>query len=136
MSGSMPKLLNGDQAKAGALGLASLRIGIGVLAFIAPKLALRPWVGASVSDEPGGRLLGRSLGARDVALGAGAILAARHDGPVRGWIEAGALADAGDLVATVAAFDKLPRVTKWGILFLTAAAVAAGGIIAPCVDSA
>ncbi|MHB1988506.1 MAG: hypothetical protein ACYCSF_11065 [Acidimicrobiales bacterium] len=136
MSGSMPQLLGRRRARASATGLAVLRSGIGVLALVAPRLALRPWVGAAVGDEPGGRLLARSVGVRDIALGAGAILAARHDAPVRGWVEAGALADTGDLVATVMAFGKLPKLTRWGVLLLTLSAVIVGGVIAPCVDGA
>lgn len=130
----MPELLERPQARKAATALAAVRIGIGVLAWALPKFALRPWVGAAVADEPGGRLLARSLGARDIALGAGAILSERHDTPVRGWIEAGALSDVGDLLATLGAFKKLPAFTRWGVLAMTAGAVAAGAVIAPCVD--
>jgi len=129
----MPQVLDRDQARAVGTGLAALRLAIGVLALAAPGVALRPWVG-KVAEDAGGRLLGRSLGARDAALGAGAILAARHDTPVRGWIEGGALSDAGDLVATLIAFKRLPRVTRWGVLLMTLGAVVAGGIVAPCID--
>lgn len=132
----MPKLLSRDKARAAGTGLALVRAAIGGLAWLAPSLALRPWVGPVAAGDPGGRLLGRSLGIRDIALGAGAVLAERHDAPVRGWIEAGALSDVGDLVATVVAFRKLPERTRWGVLAMTAAAVVAGGIIAPCVDGA
>lgn len=135
MSGKMPQLLDRDTARKAATGLAGFRAAIGALAWWAPKLALRPWVGATVADEAGGRLLGRSLGARDIALGAGAILAERHDTPVRGWIEGGALADLGDLIATITTFKKLPKRTRWGVLALTAGAVLAGGLLAPCVDT-
>jgi hypothetical protein len=135
MSGSMPQLLTHEQARAAGTGLALLRIGIGALAVVAPALAIRPWAGAVAASDAGGRLLGRSVGARDIALGAGAVLAERHDVAVRGWIEAGALADTGDLVATMFAFRKLPKTTRWGVLALTAGAIVAGGLIAPCIDS-
>jgi hypothetical protein len=71
-----------------------------------------------------------------VALGAGTLLSIRSGGPTRGWIEASALADAGDLVATVAAFDSLPRLTRWGIFSLTLGAVVAGGLVSPVIDGA
>lgn len=122
------------QARSAATGLAGFRIFIGVVAFLFPKLALRGWVGGRVAGEAGGRLLGRSVGARDIALGAGAILAERHDAPVRGWIEAGALSDLGDLTATLVAFKELPRFTRFGVLLMTAGAIATGAIIAPSVD--
>jgi hypothetical protein len=58
----------------------------------------------------------------------------RNDGPVRGWIEAGGLADTGDVVATLVAFRHLPKVTRWGVLALTLGAVGAAYVIAPSVD--
>ena len=134
MSGSMPKLLTRRQARLAATGLAGVRAGIGVVALAAPKLVMRPWVGAGLGEESGARLLGRSLGARDLALGLGAILAERHDAAVRGWIEAGGLADAGDLAATCVSFKALPKTTRWAVLALIAGAVVAGAVIAPCVD--
>jgi hypothetical protein len=131
----MPRLLNASQAKLAGSVLAAVRAAIGLGAWLAPSVMLRPWVGEPTSSEAGGKLIARSLGARDLALGAGALLAQRHDGPTRGWIEAGALADAGDLGATLIAFPRLPRRTRWGILGLIAGAVVAGAIIAPCVDA-
>ena len=134
MSDSLPQLFTREQARSAGTALAGVRAAIGAAAWFAPKLALRPWVGGVVASEPGGRLLGRSLGARDLALGIGAILAERHDAPVRGWIEAGALSDVGDFLGTLGTFSKLPKATRWGVLAMTAGAVAAGALIAPCID--
>ncbi|HLI43197.1 MAG TPA: hypothetical protein VKU92_01855 [Acidimicrobiales bacterium] len=134
MSDVLPKLLSREQALLAGKALAALRGGIGALAWVAPRLAIRPWAGAVTARDPGGRLLGRALGSRDIALAAGALLAERHGGPVRGWIEAGALSDAGDVLATTLTFGELPRFTRWGVLGLTVAAVVAGGIVAPCID--
>jgi hypothetical protein len=55
-------------------------------------------------------VLTRALGARDLALGAGALLA-MHDDPrsARPWFAAHAVADGADLAATIAARDGLPR---------------------------
>jgi hypothetical protein len=69
------------------------------------------------------------MGARDLALGLGAILAMRHDAPVRGWVEAGGLADAGDLAATLLAWRSLPRASRWGVAVLTAGGVVAGRLV-------
>lgn len=134
MSRSVPQLLNRDVARRAAIGLALLRAAIGAVAVVVPARALGPWVGKRVASKEGGELLGRSLGARDLALGAGALLSVRHDTPVRGWVEAGALADLGDLVATTIAFKELPSRTRWGVLALTVGAVVAGAVLAPCVD--
>ncbi|MGD0084791.1 MAG: hypothetical protein ABSD78_16595 [Acidimicrobiales bacterium] len=134
MSDSLPKLLKPRQARQVAIGLAATRIAIGVAAWVTPKLVVRPWVGDVVAEDAGGHVLSRALGGRDVALGAGSLIALRHGGPTRGWIEASALADAGDLLATVAAFKSLPRLTRWGIFGLTLGAVAAGALVSPVID--
>lgn len=131
---ALPISLDRHQARLAASGLAGLRGLIGVAALVAPGMVLRPWAGGAVSSETGGKLLGRALGGRDLALAAGAFLAMRHEAPVRGWIEAGGLADTGDLVATVVAFRALPRGTRVGVLLLTLAAVATAYVVAPVVD--
>lgn len=129
----MPQLLTKRQAVLVGTGLAGLRIALGVGAAVKSDLALKPWIGSQYADDKAVKVLARGLAARDIALGVGAVLAQRHGGPVRGWIEAGALADSGDLVATLAAWKHLP-VTKWGIVALTLGAVVAGGLVAPCID--
>jgi len=125
--------MNRDTARSLAAGLAGTRIALGVVAYAVPSLPARPWVGAA-ADTVAVTVVGRALGARDVAIGAGALLARRHDAPVRGWVEAGALADAGDLVATLLSFRSLPRTGRWAVLAATLGGVAAGRLLAPAVD--
>jgi hypothetical protein len=132
--GSGPVVMSRRQARLAAQGLAGVRALIGVVAWAAPHLALDPWVGPDLAAGAEGRLLGRALGARDLALGAGALLAIRHGGPVRGWIEAGGLADTGDAGATLLAFGRLPRRSRWLVLASIVGAVAAAYVIAPSVD--
>jgi hypothetical protein len=136
MSKQMPVLLKPQQARLAAQALAGVRLLIGVVAWVSPAVALKPWVGRDVADQPGGRLIGRALGARDVALGAGAFVAMRHEGSVRGWIEAGGLADSGDALATIFTFGQLPKRTRWAVLATTLGAVGAAYVIAPSVDPA
>jgi hypothetical protein len=76
----------------------------------------------------------RSLGARDVALGLGAVLALRHGAPVRGWVEGGGLADAADTFGTLLAFGALPRARRWLVLATSAAAMASARILSTSVD--
>jgi hypothetical protein len=123
-----------DAARALAASVAWGRIGLGVTAMLTPAVPLRPWVGRDIAWRPRAKMLARALGARDIALGVGVIMALRHDGPVRGWVEGGALADAGDLVATLLAFGTLPKFGRWAVLGSTAGAVAAAGLAAPAVD--
>jgi hypothetical protein len=132
---TMPRLLSRDQAHKAGTTLAVLRMTIGVLAWIAPSSLLRPWIGRSVASEQGGKLIARSLGARDLAIGAGAVLAERHDARARGWIEAGGLADTGDLLATLLAWKHLPKCSRWAVLVSIAGAIVAAGVIAPSMDA-
>lgn len=84
------------------------RTAVGASFVLAPGWSLRLSLGA-VETGPVTRMLARSVGARDIALGLGALLAVRHDAPLRGWLEAGALADAGDALTTLLAFPHLGR---------------------------
>jgi hypothetical protein len=100
------------------------RLALGVTAIALPQVPLRPWVGDRRTDQPA-LVLARALGGRDVALGLGAVLAMRHDAPLRGWVEAGGLADTGDAVFTLLAFRHLPAAGRWAVL-----AAAGGGALA------
>ena len=109
------------------------RCALGLLAMTLPSVPLAPWIGRPTPAGPV-RLLGRALGARDLALGLGTLLALRHDAPVRGWVEAGGLADAGDALFTLAAFGRLPRRGRWSVLAAAASGVVAARVSAAAVD--
>ncbi len=116
-----------------AVGLALARTALGVVAFLAPSVPARPWIGDEARGS-GAKLLARALGARDVALGAGLLLADRHDRPIRGWLEAGGLADAGDVLATILGWRSTPRAGRWMVLAAASGGVAAAAALAPRVD--
>jgi len=118
------------QARRAAGVLAVGRAVLGVVALVAPALPSRPWVGRAAAAQGPVRLFARSLGARDLALGLGALLALRHDGPARGWVEAGGLADAGDVAGTLLHFGQLPRGGRLAILALAGGSAAASGLLA------
>jgi len=93
-----------DDAKL-ALTLARGRIAIGLAAVIAPGLASRALSGRKAEGiEP---LLARMLGARDLTLGLGAVIALDRGAPVRGWIEGAAVSDAVDAVASLLAKKRM-----------------------------
>jgi hypothetical protein len=77
-------------------GIAVARVAIGVAATLAPVAAGRFQFGAAT---PVAAITVRMLGARDLGLGLGALLARHDSAAVRGWAEAGALADAVDAFA-------------------------------------
>lgn len=86
-----------ELADLAARGIAAARVAIGIGATLTPGLVSRLQFG---SDTPSQRVTVRMLGARDLALGVGALLAARHGSAgLRGWVEAGALADGVDALA-------------------------------------
>lgn len=89
------------------------RIALGAGFLLAPGPSLRTWVGDD-GDTPATRLVVRMVGGRDVALGVGTLLAVRHGAPVRGWLEAGALSDASDFVASLLAARHLPKARVLG----------------------
>jgi hypothetical protein len=89
-------------------GMAFTRIGLGIVLMLLPGPLLRIWLGRGASS-PFSRLLARSVGGRDVALGLGTLFALRHRAPVRGWLEATALADASDSFTMLMAARHLSR---------------------------
>jgi len=101
------------------------RIAIGTTALAAPGLVGRLWLGAGGSG-PEAKLLMRALGARDLALGIGLRAALKHGAPVRGWLEGGALADAVDCGATLAARGSLPPVGRLLVAGIAGSAVVTG----------
>ena len=100
--------------RAAARFVAIARVGIGGGLIAAPQLFTPMWVGPR-GLTPAAKLFARAVGARDAAIGAGALAG----GPVRPWILAGIAADATDLVATVVQRDDLPS-TAVPLLIATA----------------
>jgi hypothetical protein len=106
----------------GATGIAAGRVALGLTALVWPSVPARPWVGAA-SDDLAARVFGRALGARDLALGLGALIALRRSPAEAGedgeageavrWVAAGALSDALDVAASVSSWPDLPRAGRW-----------------------
>jgi hypothetical protein len=105
------------------------RIAMGAGLIALPRLLGRVWAGAAARDERA-QVLVRAVGARDLALGVAGVLALR-DGD-RAWVRrtfaAHAFADVVDLLAMLAAGDRLPLSSRLVGVPLAAgsAAVAAG----------
>ena len=123
-STDVPSLL-----RRGALAVAAGRVALGVTALAWPSVPARPWVGAA-ADDVAARVFGRALGARDLALGLGALAAlqgpAAQAGSARAWVAAGALSDALDVVASLSSWRDLPRVTRWLVAASAGGAAVAG----------
>jgi hypothetical protein len=67
----------------GATAVAASRVGLGFVALGVPSLVSRAWVGRS-GDGPSGRVLGRALGGRDLALGLGALIVLQRQAAAAG----------------------------------------------------
>jgi hypothetical protein len=125
--------------RTGATAVAAGRVALGLTALAWPSGPARPWVGAA-ADDLAARVFGRALGARDLALGLGALAALRRsaDAPASGgapvgsggsaaaWVAAGALSDALDVAASLAAWRELPRVGRWLVVASAGGAALAG----------
>jgi len=112
--------------KAVARAIAFGRIGLGTAFTLAPGLALRAWPGDGSHEQPVSRFLARSTGGRDLAIGIGTLVAISKDAPVRGWLEAGMLADAVDAFAILAVIRSVPKGKALLAFGAAAGAVAAG----------
>ncbi|MBV9011233.1 MAG: hypothetical protein JO272_04150 [Pseudonocardiales bacterium] len=113
----------------GSVGLATGRVAIGVVALLRPALVARPWVGGAQASAPAGVVLGRALGGRDLALGAGALLAAwcGDERALRAWTLAGAFCDGVDAVATAASWRDLPALGRLAVAGAATAGAVLGG---------
>jgi hypothetical protein len=118
--------------RAAAQVLAAGRVAIGLALIAVPGRIGRSWIGPEASGA-GTRVFARSLGVRDVALGAGALMALRQGDPARRWIAMGAAADAVDFGATLAA-PGIPVRGKVVTAAIAGAALAAGVRLAGALD--
>ena len=120
-------------ARYGATVVAAGRVAIGLTALAWPSVPSRPWVGAA-SDDLAAQVFGRALGARDVALGLGALTALRRaqaePGSAGAWVAAGAMSDALDVVASLSSWRRLPRTGRWLVAGSAAAAALVGAAAA------
>lgn len=89
-------------------GWGAARALLGVMAITRPPSVSRPWVGEDAYTT-GGAVFAKALGARDVALGAGTVVAALSGRGFPLWALASAAADVGDTLATRQHWHELPR---------------------------
>jgi len=112
------------------MALAAGRVTIGIVALVRPDLMARAWVGAAQAAGPAGRVLGRAAGGRDIALGAGALLASsrRNGRGLLSWTVAGSFCDAVDVAATVASWRDLPQRGRYAVAGAASSGVLLGAL--------
>jgi hypothetical protein len=122
--GAIPALLG-----RGARAVAAARAVLGLTALAWPSVPARPWVGAA-ADDLAARVFGRALGARDIALGLGALTAMQHPaadrGPACAWVAAGALSDALDVIVSLSSWRELPQKGRWLVIASASGAALTG----------
>ena len=106
-----------------AKALAATRVAYGVTFLVTPGLSAgTAWLGPAAA-LPAAKAIARGFGARDIALGTGALLALQRGEDAREWFAAQLLAELADLGATLAAADDLPKLPR--TIALTAAGASA-----------
>lgn len=116
--------VNDEDPRVLARRMGAARMTVGATALLAPDRTTRRWL-VDASPSPGATTAMRMAGGRDLVLGLGTVLAARHDSrALRGWLEASGLADAIDAYAFVRdrGFRARPRCA--GLLAAAGAAAA------------
>jgi|SRR5215203_1376827 len=89
------------------------------IAFIAKPTLMEPaWIGKQ-ARVPGAQVLARAVGARDLVVGLGGLHAVtREHRLARPWLAAGAICDAVDFGATLAAGRTIPRQARSALLVI------------------
>jgi len=117
------------------LGLALGRLALGAALVAAPRAAVgKGWVGDD-AQRPTSALLLRAVGARDIALALGALVALRNGGALRPWLIGASIADATDLVATLSSGDAVPAQGRAAVGALAGGALVQQLAIARSVDA-
>jgi hypothetical protein len=118
-----------------AVSLARARIAIGVVSLVAPGFVGRAMTGRAGS-KGGTRLFARMVGARDLGLGLGVVIALDRGAPVRGWLEASAVVDGIDTAACLLARDHIRTSVFPGAVGLAAAGALLSAWLAAQLDPA
>jgi hypothetical protein len=121
------------QASTLAVTAARARIAIGIVMVAVPGRASR-LMGGEHGDDGSAPVFLRMLGARDIALGLGTVVALDRGAPVRGWLEGSALADAGDVVASVLGRGRLTPNGFIGTAGIAAVSTVLGALLARRLD--
>ena len=116
-----------------AVGLAGGRIAIGVVSLVAPGLLGRAMMGPE-GDSGGTRFFLRVVGARDLALGIGVLVALDRHAPVHRWLRASAVVDGLDAAGCLVARDRLRPIVFPAATTAATAGLLLGGWLARQLD--
>ena len=117
-----------------AVSVAGGRMAFGLVSLLAPGLVGRTMIGPDGATG-GTRLFARMVGARDLGLGLGVLLALDRDAPTRGWLEASAVVDGIDAGACLLARRHLRRGVSPAALGLATAGALLSGWLSRELDA-
>ena len=120
-----------SRARAGTTAVLGLRIAYGVTLMISPERLAERWLGPESSRAPTQVPL-RGLGAREIVLHAGGVIAAVRDRPLRPWLAGSIAGDCVDIAATLIGRAELPD----GAPLATAVVAGASALISAALFSA
>ncbi len=121
-------------ARKGAIAVLGLRIAYGAGLIAAPSRLGRRWLGPAANAAPTQVPL-RGLGAREIILHTGAILAAVRGAPLRPWLAGSIVGDLSDLAATVAGRNELPKGSATATLVVGGSSAVLSAAVAVAVES-
>jgi hypothetical protein len=116
-----------------ALGVGWARVVFGIAFITMPGWTGRIWIGSD-SHRPAVKSLTQAIGARDLFMGAGALIAMRRGRRARGWLEAIAATDAIDFSCGFLAGDRIPKASRLAVLVLAGGSAAQAAIASRGVD--
>jgi len=90
-----------------AAAVLGLRIAYGAALLVAPGSVTKRWLGPA-GQQPAAQVGLRGLGAREIVIHTGGLIAAVGGGPVRPWLAASIAGDLSDIAATTAARKGVP----------------------------
>ncbi len=106
-----------------AFAFARIAFGAGLIG--APEKVGGAWIGDDAARDPV-KIAIRGLGARDIALSAGALAFAGDGDRVRPWLLATAACDCVDVAATLAGGERLPENARAGTVALAGVSAVIG----------
>ncbi|CAN5575541.1 hypothetical protein BH20ACT18_BH20ACT18_04350 [soil metagenome] len=112
----------------------SLRIAYGAGLMLTPDSLTKRWLGEG-GRQPAAQVALRGLGAREVVLHAGGLLAALRGKPIRPWIAASIAGDIVDILATTAGREGLPEKAAPATLAVAGASALLSAAVGAAADS-
>jgi len=113
--------------------LAAGRVVVGAALTLAPGLAGKMWVGEGAAS-PATKLAFRTMGIRDLALGAGTLHALSTGEPARPWVLLSGVSDGVDVIATTLAIRKIPLSKSIPSILVASTAAVVGAISVDRLD--